>query len=498
MWDFIRQEARRLRDEEKGVVLIIFVLVLVPLLLVVAVGIDFSQTLVVKRQLANGVDAAALAIGTQRDLTEQADMDAEAERYIRSHYNEVIGNLSTFAVTRTSSDPRVSEVHVTATAEIATNFMSFGGVDSLTVSVESTVVRQDTELEVVMVLDNSGSMGSGSKMASMQAAANTLVDSLFGDETESDNIRIGLVPFTGAVNVGVPASTPWLDQGNPASINGQYLDLPASITLPEVGQVDIDSAFDVLDLVMSGDISSNWGGCVRSRFRFDAGVDDLDIVDTPPTAADPETLFSAYFDPFNGRDILSYLLVSSNLQNSDCPDAPIQTLTNNKETIQNAISAMTASGATNIPEALSWGWRTVSPGEPFTEGQAYSDDGVIKAIILLTDGENAINSSETAFSSYGRRDNPQLQGNPNGTLNTKTAQICENIKADQNSDAADRDILLYTIIFNVSSTTITNLMQNCATEPTLNEFFFNSPTANDIESVFQTIAASLNQLRITQ
>ena len=166
---------------------------------------------------------------------------------------------------------------------------------------------------------------------------------------------------------------------------------------------------------------------------------------------------------------------------------------NNKNTIKGALSAMSAVGATNIPEALSWGWRVVSPGVPFMEGKAYSDNGVIKAIILLTDGDNAITNS---FSSYGKPDNPQVKGNANSTLDTKTAQVCNNIKANHDSDSADTDILLYTIVFDVTSGTITNLMQNCATTP--NKHYFNSPSAEDLDSAFQTIAASLNQLRLKE
>lgn len=493
MLSFIREQIRRLHKEEKGVVLIIFVLVIVPLLLVIAVGIDFSQTLVVKRQLANGVDAAALAIGNQRGLINQADIDAEAERYIKAHYpDSSIGTLKNFTATRTSNDPRIFEVHVTATAEIATNFMKLGGVDTLTVSVDSTVVRQDKELELVMVLDNSGSMGRGNKLTSMKSAANKLVDTLYGDETESDNIRLGLVPFTSTVNVGVPSSTSWLDADTPASINKQYLDLPVTLTLPFIGETAIDSAFGVLD-IMNGGLASNWGGCLRSRYRFDAGIDDLDITDTPPTSADPETLFSAYFDPFRGSSVLHYVGQFSGRQNSDCPDAAIQPLTNNKNTIKDAIAAMVADGATNIPEALSWGWRVVSPGVPFTDGKAYSDQGVIKAIILLTDGDNMISNS---FSSYGKPSNPQLEGNPNGTLDTKTAQVCNNIKANHDSDTTDTDILLYTIVFDVTSGTVINIMQNCATTP--NKHYFNSPSAQDLDGAFLTIAASLNQLRIKE
>jgi Flp pilus assembly protein TadG len=501
MLSFITKEFRRLRKEEKGVVLIIFVLVLVPLLLVIAVGIDFSQTLVVKRQLANGVDAAALAIGTQRGLTDQAEMEAEAERYIKAHYPEVIGTLTNYTVVRTSDDPRIAEIHVTATAEVVTNFMKLGGVETLTVSVESTVLRQDKELEVVMVLDNSGSMGVNNKMASMQSAANKLVDTLYGDETESDTIRIGLVPFTSAVNVGVPSSTSWLDKSTPAPLNQQYLDVPVTINLPIIGNVIIDSAFGVLDLIgdgVLGGVLNSWGGCVRSRYRFRPGgtsIDDLDITDTPPVSFDPDTLFSAYLDPVRGPNVLNYLGLTGDRHNGDCPDAAIQPLTNQKNDIKDAISAMRADGATNVPEALGWGWRAISPGEPFDEGKAYSETGVIKAIILLTDGENSIAG---AFSSYGKPDSPQLQGNPNGALNTKTTQVCNNIKANHDNDSTDEDILLYTIVFNVNSGTIINLMQNCATTPTPNEFYFNSPSATDLDSAFQTIAASLNQLRIKE
>ena len=339
-----------------------------------------------------------------------------------------------------------------------------------------------------MVLDNSGSMGVGNKMEAMKSAAIGLVDTLFGNEKTPDNIKIGLVPFMGAVNVGVSSDTTWLDKVTPAPLNSQYLNLDVSN-----GQ----SAFTVLES-MSGGIAANWDGCVRSRYRFEAGIDDLDITDTPPTALDPDTLFSAYFYPFMDANIALYQGASSNTQNDGCPIAPIQPLTNNKTTITDAINAMYEWGGTNIPEALSWGWRVISPGEPFTEGQAYSDPHTIKAIILLTDGDNAINNN--LFSSYGKPHgsptNPQLGANVDGTLDTKTSQVCTNIKADLDGDPTDTDILIYSIVFNVNASPIITLMQNCAT--TVSKHYFNSPSAQDLDATFQTIAASLNQLRIKQ
>ena len=56
MLGIISRTIRRFGREERGVVLILFLLVFMPLLLMVAVVIDFSQTLVVKRQLTSAVE----------------------------------------------------------------------------------------------------------------------------------------------------------------------------------------------------------------------------------------------------------------------------------------------------------------------------------------------------------------------------------------------------------------------------------------------------------
>ena len=42
-------------------------------------------------------------------------------------------------------------------------------------------------------------------------------------------------------------------------------------------------------------------------------------------------------------------------------------MTHDRGKIEDGIDAMTADGNTVIPEGLAWGWRTLSPGEPFTK-----------------------------------------------------------------------------------------------------------------------------------
>jgi Flp pilus assembly protein TadG len=483
VWGVFSRSFRRFRREEKGVVLILVVLLVVPILIIVAVGVDLGQTLVVKRQLSGAVDAAALAIGVDPALTEQDDLDAKALAYIKSHYpDSSIGELKSFTVTRTGESGEESLVDVTATAEIPTNFMKIAGYDSLTVTVNSSVVRRENKLEIVMVLDNSGSMGTGGKLTAMKTAANTLVDILYGSDAVSEDVKIGLVPFTGGVNVNVPSTTSWLDIANPAPLNALILNLLTG-----------ESAFTVLNL-MSGGIASRWKGCVRSR------ANPNDTQDTPPDPASASTLFSAYFKPFLGPVPASYAGSTSDQQNENCPTATIQPLSDTKATVTSAVGAMTAEGNTNIAEGLAWGWRLLSDGEPFTDAAPYTNQSMIKAIILLTDGENQVSGTNT-FSSYGFGSavNPQLGipflGNVNAGVDAKTAEACQNIKADKDGDVGDQDILIFTIVFNVSSGPILTLMENCASDAGK---FFNSPSAAELQSAFKAIASGLNQLRIAQ
>ena len=174
--------ARQFGGANEGIVLILFTLMIVPILLVVAVGIDFSQTLVVKRQLAAAVDAAALSVAQLPGLDDK-NATAKAESYIRAHYPDAsIGKLKTFSVTRSTDG-----VQVSATAELNTTFLSFAGYDKLSVTVNGTAMMKQTKMEVVMVLDNTGSMddkvGSTRKIDALKSAAGTLVDILFGQDT---------------------------------------------------------------------------------------------------------------------------------------------------------------------------------------------------------------------------------------------------------------------------------------------------------------------------
>jgi hypothetical protein len=72
-------------------------------------------------------------------------------------------------------------------------------------------------------------------------------------------------------------------------------------------------------------------------------------------------------------------------------------------------------------------------------------------------------------------------------LDRRTALVCENAKA--------AGIRVYTILLMENSTRAVDLMQGCATSPDL---YFNSPSAAELQGVFNAIATDLSNLRVSR
>jgi Flp pilus assembly protein TadG len=232
-----------------------------------------------------------------------------------------------------------------------------------------------------------------------------------------------------------------------------------------------------------------------------------------------------------------------------CDSAPIVPLTASASTVDTAISGLQAVGATNVDEGVGWGWRVLSPTEPFANGRAYSDDENIKALVLMTDGENTSyttsnnsNQNESRFSSYGFA---QLEGyrpgrifNEAGTTTThtntnytaamdgRTRKVCANAKKDGARPMTDINgvtltdgqgtvqkdgIVIYTIAFDIpasSAARVNALLSDCASyrtddlrQTTLpyaqkKKNFYSVKNAAELDAAFSDIAASLSKMRI--
>jgi Flp pilus assembly protein TadG len=521
----------RLRRDRRGAILIKATIAFLPLLSISAVAMDFGRIVVIKQKLTNAVDAAALAVGGHSNL-DNADAVTLANAFINAHYtNTDVGNLSNVAVTSTAT-----EVDITATARVPTVFLAVFNAPYVDITVSSRALRQQRNIELVMVLDNSGQMA-GIKLTNLKSAAHTLVDMLFSSASGAPNVKIGLVPFAAAVNIGTNNTT-WLDQTGLSPISREDINVPSGYTL----------------LTLAGSMTnSGWGGCVRAR----VGPNGYDLTDDPPNPLVWKTLFVPYFAPDepgtgNGppapevgydNDYLDDTLIAPAGQayfvtrqrngskyigaavlapgygpSFNCVAAPIQPLTNVKATIGSAIDAMAAGGDLVISEGLAWGWRVLSPRSPsITDatgatgaiGASYADTTTIKILVLLTDGANSVtatnNLNNSEYSAYGYAASGWL-GATDGSqmrqvLDAKTASLCTNIKGDKNLIAADHYIYVYTISYNVTDSAAQTLLRNCATPATDclgGQCYFDSSSVSSLQDVFASVALEINQLRLAR
>lgn len=552
--------------DARGNVAILFGLAAIPLLICIGAAIDYGRALIVQERMASAADAAGLAIGSWTGLTE-AEQKAKAQLFFNANYKSSMGTASPLQVNFSGDN-----ILLSVSAEVPTTFMRIANIDHLNMHAQATITKKERNIELVMVLDTTGSMASGGKITALKSAAKQMVSTLFEGNDTSSTLKIGVVPFAAAVNIGSDKiNSGWLDTRGYSAANATA----SAIPYEDLDQV---AGMHPLKLYSGNSFSSaatsltnrSWAGCVRER-SGGAGA-PYELTDDAPSAATPATLWAPYFapdepgaaSPINGTSISNNYLcddpakswsgcsgsatyggssgtnpgtcvknatggagstfnctntssASANCDNVrqcltkkygnrgvsstsvgpdfNCPPTKITPMTTTKATVDAAIDALTPKGSTVIPAGLVWGWRAISPTAPFTEGSAYNDEKYVKAIILLTDGENDVNQATNAvgkssYNAFGYAKNGHL-GNTNGsnanaTLDAKTLTVCNAIKA--------KDIRLYTIGFQVSTASQT-LLQACATQP---DMFYNSPSNSQLAAIFQDIAQGLSELRLAQ
>lgn len=515
MKEIIAKLTRFLRHKG-GNVATIFSLALVPISVMGGGAVDFAQAMNARGRLAEALDAAALAVGAQTNLSVR-DAEALAMDFITANYPaREIGNVHSISV---SVDDDNGIVRVVGQSRVDTTLLGLMGMDYINVDWVSEVRRANQNLELVMVLDNTGSMR-GSKIQSLRDSAELLTDILFSGASEPDDVRIGLVPFAATVNVGRQFErTWWLDPNAESPLHAQWAGgAREERTCRGRGrrrtcttETVTPNTWDMFDSLLN----ERWDGCVEAR------AVPLDIEDVAPARNDPETLFLPFFAPDEpdisnfrnsylrdgiGGGILERL---ANLDkydrgrprrggpNDGCTTTPVTPMTVDRRTVENAISAMGASGYTNIPNGIAWGIRLLSPQEPFTEGVEYSDRRTIKAMVILTDGQNVLSGHSSAlmsrYSAYGYITHGRL-----GVRTSSSSRLSEAL--DERTAAAciyarEQGIRVYTITFQVSDSTTRRMMEDCASHPSL---YFDSPSNEALQQTFEIIAGDLSNLRISQ
>lgn len=553
---------RSLLRDERGNIFILFGAALVPMVLLLGGAVDLTRYNRYKADLSNAVDAAALSLARQgRDMT-AAQAKIFVGDYVNALgvYDDQFA-LIDYTVEKTSNGFYVDADATMKTIFLPIGvYKGASRLNSMEVDVAAQVVHSSNRLELALVLDNTGSMncgatvsgsctgnwmnpGVGSRISGLKNAAHTLVGVLMDQVADPEMIKIALVPFEGSVNIkGAGFDESWVDWSPgavaKASQNGRNFDqydFGPGLGPKNVGHRRL---FEKLGVP--------WAGCVEMR----AG--SYELSDAAPDSSVPDSLFVPYFWPDEPDDPASpssyyfnnYLndqiggpkgtdkQVQKNLKkyglggaiswrsasykayaqstsaphqygpNRGCP-RPVVPLTNNRVTIDAEIDKMVAFGGvgTFIAPGLYWGWNVLTPGAPYSEGLGPSSpyyDRTVKAIVLLSDGENSVtglnNPNRSTYSAYnyvseGRLGSTTSASVAEDTLNAKTAELCGSVKA--------AEIRLYTITFGSIPAAAQSLMKNCASVDKGSSLYYHAPSNSELEAIFNQIGQDLSEIHLS-
>lgn len=194
----VRRRFGSFLSDTAGAIIIAFAVMLPVLVGSVGMSMDLAESYLVRQRLGGTVDAAALAATASE--TDPDQIAARVQEFFQANYPDTkLGTTHDLTTTVNTDDDTVT---VSAYADYNTTFMKVLGIDKLTVFRTTTVKREIQGLEVVMVLDNTGSMSDADKIDALKTASTNLVNILFQKTDDPSHVKIGMVPYANSVRVG--------------------------------------------------------------------------------------------------------------------------------------------------------------------------------------------------------------------------------------------------------------------------------------------------------
>lgn len=182
-------------------------IMITPVLLSVGMAVDYSNMARQRATLQHSVDSAVLLASSQYFRTGVLPPVETIDGQVRANFSGEF-KITHYAIVG-------DEVHISLKSEAKTIFMGFVGVASMDQEVDATApVGVDKNIEIVLVLDTTGSMAVEGKMDALKSTAGSFVEDMLDAAPPSapDSVLIGIVPYADYVNVGVGMrGQPWLD-----------------------------------------------------------------------------------------------------------------------------------------------------------------------------------------------------------------------------------------------------------------------------------------------
>ena len=308
----------------RGNVAMMFGLAIIPLVGLVGAAIDYSRANDARTGLQVALDAAALSLSkdAQKLTTEQLQTKARSV-FDANFHNSNVKNIKVTPIFTTIADGSYS-LKLSATGTVDT---TVAGIWQPTIDIGTSteVVWGMKRLELILALDNTGSMASSGKMTQLKVAAKDLLKTLQNAAKKPEDVKVGIVPFTTDVNVGTGnVKANWIrwDEWEAHADNFTCMKNGKEV---KDGKKRITSASDCKkednNATWTLNAKSTWGGCVWDR-------DQPNDTNNVATGGGKTTLYSAHTA-------------------DDCPVA-MMPLTNSWTALNSKVDSMQPAGNTNV------------------------------------------------------------------------------------------------------------------------------------------------------
>ncbi|WP_018998505.1 TadE/TadG family type IV pilus assembly protein [Hirschia maritima] len=472
---------RKFWRNEQGNLALPMALAMVPMMGTLGAGVDFMRASSLTQELQSALDSGVLSAA---NLSNGGDAEIILQEFVDTNLSEYKNFRDSVSVNLTKKEVALNSrtIAANATGTINTYFLGMFGIDELHVDVNSAATQSITNVEISLVMDISSSMR-GSKLTNLKSAASGFVDQMLSGDAHPYT-SISLVPFGGTVNIG-------------SALFDEFV-VEMSDAEPNPSEDDYDIGSSLLD----------------GKFRFPGHGDNC--LEYTHNDFDESVLHD------DGYTQVPHFW-KWNRFNPWCPLANSAAVfnTNNTEALKTHINGMSMSDGTGMDIGAMWGLKALSPnwagklGGDFEARPAVYDEETLKILVVMTDGGITPQyrpEDYRKYSTHTNRDEGTAAdgfggGNSGNNKNQQTVVSKGGVNTlptekkavgyfKKSCDAAKTSgAIVYTIGFKINENSLPDqMLKYCASD--LSKYYHVETL--DLESAFNSIAASVNALRVTE
>ncbi|NPD13967.1 TadE/TadG family protein [Xinfangfangia sp. D13-10-4-6] len=380
------------------------------------IAVDVMRFETKRVTVQNTLDRAALAVANMNSALTIDNVyttkQARAERIVEDYFTKA-GVIEYLKSVHLDEGANYRTVRVEADVTSRNIFMYLVGTPELATATGSIAEQRITDIEIMLVLDISGSMG-GSKIAALKVAANNFIDQVKADDDEN-RISIGVIPYNAQVNLGGALASKY----NLTNAHGMAYS-------------------NCVEIPIGTELNNMFTSLALSRTTEMPLMSTVDHQSTSNTS----NVYVPYSDPAaRPADSAAYRWCNPT------PTSEITLPTKNANEAKAGINAMRAEGNTSILLGMRWATALLDPSargiydELRQDGFLHADmvgrpynynnpnDGAaeaLKIIVLMTDGEHV------AHKRIRGTDAPPTASNPNYKTGNATISFTYSNLSNQN------------------------------------------------------------------